>query len=301
MEPSSEAAAASVHPGQRLLALLASNKRRVLEAFVAANFAFLVLDIYVAHSVNEFKNPNEWIPFWFSIVAALGLVPALLAPRSGYARWGGALIGWAAIGVGIAGALFHLESQFFQQMSLQSLVYTAPFAAPLAYAGLGFLLVLNRMLPETATQEWSRWVVFFALGGFVGNFALSLCDHAQNGFFHWTEWIPVAASALAIGFLTVTLWVSARAFLAWTAGVLVLQVAVGLLGFVLHVQADVNGISASVVENFLHGAPVFAPLLFANLAILGGFGVWDLGTTATPEATAPEATEPEATAPEATT
>jgi hypothetical protein len=36
-----------------------------------------------------------------------------------------------------------------------------------------------------------------------GNFALSLTEHAENGFFHWTEWIPVASSAFAVGVLRV--------------------------------------------------------------------------------------------------
>ena len=43
----------------------------LLEVFVASNFAFLTLDIYLAHSVNRFRHPAEWIPFWFSVVAAV--------------------------------------------------------------------------------------------------------------------------------------------------------------------------------------------------------------------------------------
>jgi len=30
--------------------------------------------------------------------------------------------------------------------------------------------------------EWAQWVIFFAFGGFVGNFIFSLTDHAQNEF-----------------------------------------------------------------------------------------------------------------------
>ena len=51
-------------------------------------------------------------------------------------------------------------------------MHTAPFAAPLAYAGLGFLLLVNRMVPRE-TEEWDWWVVFFALGGFLGVFVLA--------------------------------------------------------------------------------------------------------------------------------
>ena len=53
--------------------------------------------------------------------------------------------------------------------------------------------------------EWGKWIVFMALGGFFGNFVLSLCDHAQNGFFNRSEWIPIFTSAIAVGFLMMAL------------------------------------------------------------------------------------------------
>ena len=171
-----------------------------------------------------------------------------------------------------AGVVYHLESQFFSQWTIRSLVYTAPFAAPLAYAGLGFLLLVNRMVPRE-TDEWDWWVVFFALGGFLGVFVLALCDHAQNGFFHASEWWPVAASALAAGFLSVALVDRRGAFPIICFGVLALQAVVGLLGFYFHVAADVNGLSASLFENFVHGAPPFAPLLFVDLGVLAAIGL----------------------------
>ena len=48
--------------------------------------------------------------------------------------------------VGLSGVIFHLESRFFYERTLRSLTYSAPFAAPLAYTGLGFLLIMNRMV-----------------------------------------------------------------------------------------------------------------------------------------------------------
>ena len=184
------------------------------------------------------------------------------------------LVGAGSIALGLAGVAYHLESQFFSQWTIRSLVYTAPFAAPLAYAGLGFLLLVNRMVPEE-TGEWDGWVVFFAWGGFIGVFVLTLCDHAQNGFFHASEWWPVVASALAGGFLAVALVDRRPAFLAICFAVLALQAVVGLVGFYFHVAADVNGLSARLYENFVHGAPVFAPLLFVDLAVLAAIGMID--------------------------
>ena len=40
-------------------------KALIVELFVLSNFGFLVLDIWLAHSVNRFRHWGEWIPFWF--------------------------------------------------------------------------------------------------------------------------------------------------------------------------------------------------------------------------------------------
>jgi hypothetical protein len=120
-------------------------------------------------------------------------------------------------------------------------------------------------------------VLLLGLGGVVGNFIFSLTDHAQNGFYHKTEWIPVVSSALAVGFL-VTIFITpvTRRFLALCAIVLVIQVAVGLLGFALHTRANLHGPSSDRFDNFVFGAPALAPMLFPNLALLCGLGLWVL-------------------------
>src|SRR4029079_7073326 len=143
-------------------------------------------------------------------------------------------------------------SRFFYERTIKSLVYAAPFAAPLAYTGLGLLLVMNGMVAVN-TKEWSLWVVLMALGGFAGNFLFSLTDHAQNHFYHWTEWIGVVSSALAVGFLTaIFLTPITQRFLWPCAAVLGIQVLVGLLGFCLHIGANWDGPSASWFENMVH-------------------------------------------------
>jgi hypothetical protein len=138
------------------------------------------------------------------------------------------------------------------------------------------LLLVNRMV-DRRSEEWPRWVLLLGLGGVVGNFVFSLTDHAQNGFFHKTEWIPVASSALAVGFL-VTIYITpvTRRFLALCGIVLLIQAAVGLLGFFLHNRANLHGPSPKALDNFVFGAPALAPMLFPNLALLCGIGLWVL-------------------------
>lgn len=279
----------------RLLRWAAPRKALLLELFVAVNLAFLVADIYVAHSVNAFREWSEWIPFWYSAVGAVllggNLAAAGLSARRGgagdarrpgrsfhmgFGRWLGFVVGGAGILVGVLGLVLHLESYFFQELTLKSLVYSAPFIAPLAFAGLGFLAILNRMVEHHST-EWAGWVVFMTLGGFVGNFAVSLTDHAQNGFFYAEEWIPVASAALAVGWLTVVMTGRAgRQFVRWGFAVMALQVVVGLLGEWLHLQPLLTESGGALFDRLIYGAPIFPPLLFCNLAVLGALGLWAL-------------------------
>lgn len=251
-----------------------------VELFVTANLAILAADIYIAHSVNQFQKSAEYIPLGFSIGA-----PPVLALLIGFCwiwkvrrPWhdAGFLFGGLAILVGLGGVLYHLESRFFLDRTLKSLTYAAPFAAPLAYTGLGFLLLVNRMVaPRTA--EWARWVIFMALGGFFGNFVLSLTDHAENGFFMYTEWIPVISSALATGFLIVAILLPiTRRFLDLCVAVMIVQGLVGVIGFWFHVQANLMEPGSSVWDKLVNGAPPLAPLLFPNLVGLALIGIWSL-------------------------
>ncbi len=251
-----------------------------IELFVTTNLAILAADIYIAHSVNHFRKAAEYIPLYFSIGAPVVLAVTIvlrwmwrvLAPW----RDIGYLVGWLSVLVGLGGVLYHLESRFFLDRTLKSLTYAAPFAAPLSYTGLGFLLLMNRMV-GARTAEWARWVIFLSLGGFFGNFVLSLTDHASNGFFAKTEWIPVISSALATGFLIVPLVLTVtRRFMDVCLIVMLTQALVGVLGFWFHIQANLVGPGSSLFDRLVNGAPPMAPLLFPNLVGLALIGIWAL-------------------------
>ena len=253
--------------------------RTWVEVFVLFNLGGLAPDIFLAHSVNAFHSPAEYTPLIFSLVAPMLLLPALRALATGrLALWRGLgfLVGGAAVIIGITGLVLHLQSQFFQAWTLASLVYAAPFAAPLAYTGLGSLLLMNRMVSDQKI-EWAQWVIFLALGGFVGNFIFSITDHAQNGFFRQVEWIPVVASAFAVGFLTVPLLQRVGlGFNLFCFLMLGMQALVGVIGCGLHLHSDLMAEGGNLFQRIVHGAPVFAPLLFPNLALLAGIGIWCL-------------------------
>ena len=249
---------------------------RLLDFFIIANLAFLALDVLLAHSVNNFAHPAEWIPFYFSIGASGTLALIVFTKRKTWKYWCRLSIGSGTICLGVAGMLFHLNSHFFFSLTLKNLVYTAPFVAPLAFTGLGFLLIMNSMINE-GDVEWAQWVVFLAGCGWCGNFILSVFDHAQNGFFNPSEWLPVFTSAIAIGCLA-TLFLSPNEsfFLKFCVVVLGINFIVGIAGFFFHIAADWQVATDERIEAFLYGAPPFAPLLFPNLSLLAILGIWKL-------------------------
>ena len=87
----------------------------------------------------------------------------------------------------------------------------------------------------------------------------------------------MVSSALAIGFLLLPLVMQVnRAYLRVCATVMILQVVVGIVGFALHLSADLHATGKTLFDRAVHGAPIFAPLLFPNLALLAGIGMWVL-------------------------
>jgi hypothetical protein len=248
---------------------------RCVEWFVVGNVAFLGVDISIAHYENAFGHGAEWAPVVYSVIATALLVPMALGVRGPGWHLVERAVALAAIGLGVVGMLFHLQSAFFQKQTIANLVYSAPFVAPLAYVGVGLLLLLLRM-EKAGSLQTAWWILLLALGGFAGNLGLSLLDHAQNAFFRGAEWIPVVAAAFAVSFLFV-MWVHPDpALVRATYLVLAAQVVVGVLGFVLHALADWRRPAVRLVDRFVHGAPAFAPLLFADLAVLAALGIWAL-------------------------
>jgi hypothetical protein len=258
-----------------LRALLArASPARCLDLFVVGNVAFLGVDIAIAHRANAFARREEWLPIALSALATLVLLPGTLVDRlRSPMRAACIATSLALVATGVIGMIFHLESGFFEEQTIANLVYSAPFVAPVAYVGVGLLALLG-ILEKPETPEWNAWLVFFTLGGFVGNLGLSLLDHAQNGFFSWTEWVPVTAAAFGASFLAV-LSISPRRprFDALCGALLVLEVLVGLVGFGLHLAGDLRR-PGGLLAGAVWGAPIFAPMLFADVAVLGLIALW---------------------------
>jgi len=259
--------------------------RFLVELFALINIGGLTADIYLAHSMNLFRERAEYIPLIVSLTAPVLLIAGAWCYSRGSMRaWAflGHVAGWTCILVGIAGAMYHLESSFFQARTLSSLVYSAPFAAPLAYTGLGLLLVMNRMVAPD-DPEWAYWVLLLALGGYLGNFIFSVTDHAQNGFYYRIEWVAVITGAFGVGFLFIPFVRRVtRPYILCCAAVMVVGAVVGVVGCGLHVAADLGASEPSLFGRVVYGAPVFAPLLFVDMAVLALIGLGVLFTQTPP-------------------
>jgi hypothetical protein len=99
----------------------------------------------------------------------------------------------------------------------------------------------------------------------------SVLDHARLHFADPWLWLPTVAgifgavAAVALGAIDHPL----RSDLLVYLSAMLLLIVVGIIGAVLHVQANLIAQGTIVAERFLRGAPVLAPLLFANVGLLG--------------------------------
>jgi len=248
------------------------NPRRAVLFFVASNFLFLVFDVLIAHSYNRFAKIEEWIPVGYSAFAGLFvLIYAVLENPPAWKRKLTHLVFYLGVLIGLAGFFYHFYGAIFHEFSLKSLVYAAPLAAPLAFAGLSLAGLFADCFISGWGEKRRSVLLLLVSSGFAGNLILSVLDHARNGFFVDTEWIPVFISAFAFivfGWAGLKRKLSAEDRLTVHFAIL-LAIVTGIAGFVFHLAADLQGVMPDLRDRFIYGAPIFAPLLFCDIAFLG--------------------------------
>ena len=266
----------------------------------AMNEFFLAVDIYLAHSISGNITSREWIPIVFGPLAALAWILAglLALRRRETASVIASVIFLASIAVGLLGTYFHFIRGILpsgppgERISVDLLVWAPPILGPLTFSLVGLwglsaawseeppesgilrLLAGRKIrLPYSKTRAY----LFMVGMGILATLLSSVLDHARTPFTNPWLWVPTLAGAfasvVAIGLGAIDK--PSRTDLATYVGAMVLLIAVGIVGALLHVQVDLTAQSVFVPERFLRGAPFLAPLLFADMGTLGLLALLD--------------------------
>ena len=284
---------ATVFPGLRHLRLPISRDQAMLLLLAFMQLGIGV-EVYTGHRISGSIVPNEWIPIIFGPAACLLLLAAGLIARRrrDLASVIATLTFLASILVGLLGAYFHalravrLDAPAGQQFSWDLLVWAPPVIAPLMFSLIGVLgisavwredpldtgtltLFRDRRLhmPFSKTRAYFFWVGLAMLATVIS----SVLDHARVNFQNPWLWAPTLVGVFAT-VVTVYLGMLSsprRADLLVYLVALGLMLAVGPIGAVLHIQTDLTAGGQVVLERLIRGAPVMAPLLFANMGLLG--------------------------------
>ncbi|MEK6221769.1 MAG: hypothetical protein N2D54_05935 [Chloroflexota bacterium] len=270
------------------------SRDQIILLLAAVNEIILGVDIFLAHSISGTIVPYEWIPIIFGPLAGiLLLISGIIAMRRrDLATNIASLVFVASIIIGVLGTYFHFrrallqDAQISQIISLDLMINAVPLFGPISFAGVG-LLGLSAALVESPPDSGklrffgggtlrlpyskSSAYYFYVSLGILAALISSVLDHARTGFANPWLWLPTLTGVFAV---VVAVVIGANSqptrndLLTFFYAMLVLMI-VGLIGAALHVQTDLTANFKFVQERFLRGAPVLAPLQFANMALLG--------------------------------
>jgi hypothetical protein len=267
---------------------LPMEKNRLLLIFVGINLFFTGIDVALAHSINSFIPVYEWIPIYFFPLGALSCfivsfesnpkkIPALIH------------ISLMVIGilVGAIGMAFHMNAVLnpLGHLSWAWVVFGSPILAPLAFSGISLLGLyaiteevdgspgvlkvpgLGLFQAPISRDKHFLWLVGL---GFGASAVTSIIDHAQYGYNVYK------LIAIVFGLFATSVVLTAALSNRWTKNdelvyfwTMITAIVVGVMGFGFHLSADLAGTGKISLERMLVFAPVFAPLLYSDLGMLG--------------------------------
>jgi hypothetical protein len=270
------------------------NRDQVMLLLAAFNELVLGVDTYLAHSITGTLKPGEWIPVIFGLAAgaALFLAGWMALYKRTLANLIASLVFLASIVVGVLGSYYHLQRALLpdapagQQITALLLVYGPPLLGPITFALIGLLglsaawredpldsgsvHLLGKVrvrLPLSKTRAYFFMTALFILATVLS----SVLDHARSNFANAWVWLPTLVGVFAV---LVTTAMGAydrleRKDLLTFIAAMGLMAGAGLLGAFFHIEYNLTGQGAILGERFIHGAPILAPLLYANMALLG--------------------------------
>jgi hypothetical protein len=283
---------ATVFPVVRRLRIPFTRDQAML-LMIALNELLLGLDTYLAHQVNGTITGYEWIPILFgSIAGVVLLIGGLIALRRRMvANLLGTFVFLSSILVGALGSYFHWTRTILpnapvgEEIQIPLIVLAPPLLGPITFALVGILgltAAWQEEIPDSGIlvlpgrarlhMPYSKTRAYFFLVGIGALITTisSMIDHSYSRFENPFTWIPTTvglfstAVFIQLGFIQEP---TREELTTYTAAVALLLIT-GLVGTWLHISQDLTSLGGIVGERFIRGAPVMAPMLFANMGVL---------------------------------
>ncbi|WP_407307725.1 hypothetical protein [Desulfosporosinus sp. SB140] len=251
---------------------LATYKSPLLLGMMGLNFLLTGIDVLIAHSQNSFFR-WELIPLIFSPLAVLAILGQLIFSRNAVIKRVFQAVMWIGVIVGVMGTFFHLtgNATSSRESYYNLLITGSPVAAPIAFAGISCYALASEHYRGSSRR--SKLLILVGLA-FLGAVLAAYFDHARLGFKPIYTLIPILSGTLAA--LSCFYMANSQAthlenysFIS----ILGLNMIVGMLGFGFHVLGNLTGTQTIVWARFLYRNPIMGPLLFCNLALLGGISI----------------------------
>ncbi|MBU1227048.1 MAG: hypothetical protein KJ698_07550 [Actinobacteria bacterium] len=270
------------------------SRDEIILILAAVNQVFLGVDIYLAHLADQKIQPGEWIPIVFGPAAGgLLLLAGILALwRRQPAAIVATTVFLSSIVVGLLGIYFHLiraalpAGPITYRLTTRLLVWGPPFLGPLMFV-LVALFGISAVWREDPPDSGRLWLgrrlrirlplpktdVYFLLVGSAAMVATvsAVFDHARTGWENANLWIPTVVGLFAaiVCFAIAVLRTPRRGDLVVYATAMAAMVITGLLGVWFHYHDNITSRGVIVAERFIRGAPIMAPLLYANVGLFG--------------------------------
>jgi hypothetical protein len=281
-------------PRATFLRRLPLGRDQAMLLLAAVSEALAGLDAWLAHRADGTMRGDEWIPVIFGPVAgAVLLLAGLIAlRRRTLASLAATVVFAASVVVGVLGGWLHLQRAILpsgpvgQRVTIDLFFWAPPVLGPMAFAFIGIFGTsaawieappgtgrlrlpgdLTLQLPYPKTNAY----FYITATGVLIALVSSVLDHAGTGFEHPWLWLPTLGGTFGMVVAT-ALGMLERPTSAdlWTyVGAMLLLIAIGAVGGVLHVLVDLGPSGQVIPERLLEGAPVMAPLLFSNMGLVG--------------------------------
>jgi len=247
-------------------------KTPILLSVMALNFLLTGVDVLMAHSQNNFFR-WELIPLIYTPLAVLAILAQIVFQPNVIVKRTFQTVMWLGVIVGVVGTFFHLAGNATSsQVSLfRLLIAGSPIAAPIAYAGISSYTLASENY--RGTDRRSKLLVLVGLG-FLGAVLAAFLDHARLGFIPSYTLIPIVTgtlAAVACFYMAYSQPNERETYICLV--ILLLNILVGILGFGFHLLGDLAGTQSIVWARLMYRNPLLGPLLFCNLAFLGGLSL----------------------------